>query len=127
MIYGIGIDIVDVKRIEGAIGKWGQKFIERVYTVREAEYCLSKAYPFQSFAVRFAAKEAFIKAFKTDRPVAFRDIETVIEGNTGRPTIRLSGKVKDVFDELLKDGAVHLSLSHDNSMGAAFVVIEVHR
>jgi len=62
MIYGVGIDIVAVKRLRDAHEKWGMRFFERIYTRKEIDYCFSKKDPFPSLAVRFAAKEAVIKA-----------------------------------------------------------------
>ena len=62
MVYGIGIDIVRTKCTKKGIEKWGKRFLERVYTENEISYCYKKPSPYLSLAVRFAAKEAFIKA-----------------------------------------------------------------
>ncbi len=123
MIHGVGIDIVDVRRIERAILRWGERFVRRVYTPEEINYCRRKANPYDSYTVRFAAKEAFIKALRPDGPLPFADIG-VVNGKAGRPEIRLSGKALRVFEESLRDGSIHVSLSHDSGCGVACVVIE---
>ena len=62
MIYGIGVDIIQIKRIEKAISRWGDRFINRVFTQNEVITCNNRPSPFSAFALRFAAKEAFSKA-----------------------------------------------------------------
>lgn len=123
MVYGIGIDIVDVKRIEEAIDRWGDKFSEKVFTPAELEYSHKKAYPYNSLAVRFAAKEAFIKAVKAGEYLPFTDIE-VVNRDGGLPEVRLYGRAKTVFAEKVNNGIIHLSLSHDRGSGVASIVIE---
>lgn len=112
-ILGIGVDIVEVKRIEGAIRKFGREFLERVYTEGEIKYCNSKKYPYPSFAVRFAAKEAFFKAI--GRKMGWKDIE-VVHRERGRPFLK--------FKNLSEDHSLHLSLSHTRTYAVAMVVIE---
>lgn len=124
MIYGIGIDIIDINRLRRAAEKWGGRFLDRVFTEGERSYCFSKASPYQSFSVRFAAKEAFIKAVRAAVPVAFNEVEVVSE-DSGQPEIRLSGKTGAAFEMLVGDGRIHLSLSHDRDFGVACVVIEL--
>jgi holo-[acyl-carrier protein] synthase len=123
MLYGIGIDIVDVGRIEQAVRRWGERFCRRVYTDVEIEYCFARAYPYYSLAVRFAAKEAFIKAMGSGVPFPLTDIE-VVNDEKGRPALRLYGKAEEVFINSLSDGRIHISLSHDRGCGIASVVIE---
>jgi holo-[acyl-carrier protein] synthase len=122
MIYGIGIDIVKIERMKKVVEKWGDRFLEKVFTDGEISYCYEKKEPFLSLAVRFAAKEALIKAVGSIDNVSLRDIE-VINVETGRPLLKVRGKLGDFFqDQLIKN--VHLSLSHEHEYGVACVVLE---
>ena len=122
MIYGIGIDIVKIKRMRDVVEKWGQRFLERVFTESEISYCYEKREPYLSLAVRFAAKEALIKAIGSAVPVSLTDIE-VINVETGRPFLKVNGKLEGFFKEKLIRRA-HLSLSHEHEYGVACVVLE---
>jgi holo-[acyl-carrier-protein] synthase len=122
MIYGIGIDIVKIERMKKVVEKWGNRFLERVFTEGEISYCYEKKDPFLSLAVRFAAKEALIKAVGSIDSVSLRDIE-VVNVETGKPLLKVRGKLGDFFQEqLIKN--VHLSLSHEYEYGIACVVLE---
>jgi holo-[acyl-carrier protein] synthase len=122
MIYGIGIDIVKIERMKKVVEKWGNRFLEKVFTDGEISYCYEKKEPFLSLAVRFAAKEALIKAVGSIDNVSLRDIE-VVNVETGRPLLKIRGKLGDFFqDQLIKN--VHLSLSHEHEYGVACVVLE---
>jgi holo-[acyl-carrier-protein] synthase len=122
MIYGIGIDIVKIERMKKVVEKWGNRFLERVFTEGEISYCYEKKEPFLSLAVRFAAKEALIKAVGSIDSVCLRDIE-VVNVETGKPLLLGRGKLGDFFQEqLIKN--VHLSLSHEYEYGIACVVLE---
>ncbi len=126
MIDGIGIDIVKISRIKAAYEKWGERFIMRVFTEREISYCSRKRRPFQHYASRFCAKEAFLKALGVGKKsgIGWRDIE-VINEKSGRPILKLYGLAKDM---LVEKGikSVHLSISHDEKadIGIAFVILE---
>ncbi len=122
MIRGIGIDIIRVARIRSAVGRWGERFLERVYTADEISYAYAKADPFLSLAVRFAAKEAFIKAFPMGQTIPLTDIEIVHRAD-GSPLLTLKGKTKESMENL-PDGNIYLSLSHEKEYGIACVVIE---
>jgi holo-[acyl-carrier protein] synthase len=122
MIYGIGIDIVKIQRMKDASEKWGRKFIEKILTENEIEYCFDKKEPYPSLAVRFAAKEALIKAIGSEIAVNMKDIE-IINTENGRPLIKVSGKLKVFFEEK-KIKRCHLSLSHEKEYGTACVVLE---
>lgn len=122
MILGLGIDIVEVSRLE----KWlnDKKLLERFFNKEELEYVLSKrdgAAP--SLAVRFAAKEAFGKALGTGLAgIELKDI-AVVNDKTGRPFLKLSGTAFKALKE--KGGAsIHLSLTHEKTTAAAVVIIE---
>jgi holo-[acyl-carrier protein] synthase len=122
MIYGIGIDIVKIERMKAVVEKWGKRFLEKVFTDSEITYCYKRKIPYLSLAVRFAAKEALIKAIGSEIPVTFTDIE-VLNANTGKPFLKLGGKVGDFLNA---NGirTAHLSLSHEHDYGIACVVLE---
>ncbi len=122
MIYGIGIDIVRNERIRAAVERWGRRFLDRVFTDAELAHCLKRKTPYASLAVRFAAKEALIKAVGSKKGSSFRDIE-VLNSASGKPYINLSGNLKDFFsDENLREA--HVSLSHEQEYSVAAVVVE---
>jgi len=123
MIIGMGIDLVDVSRIESIIFRWHERFLKRVFTDTEIKYCNNKKNPAQRFATRFAAKEAFIKALypKQQEGVRFQDIE--IDQEAGRPIINLYGKVKDAAKQSGVN-KIHVMLSHDGDYGIANVILE---
>jgi holo-[acyl-carrier protein] synthase len=124
MIYGIGIDLVNIKRMERVIRRWGDRFISRVFTAGEMEICYSRSFPPSAFALRFAAKEAFSKAIGTGmrKGVKWRDIE-VFHFPGGKPGLRLHGRSSDICREN-KITHFHLSLSDENEYGTAMVVLE---
>lgn len=122
MIYGIGIDIVKIERMREVIEKWGDKFLERVFTENEIAYCYKKQIPYLSLSVRFAAKEALIKAIGSEVPVSFTDIE-VVNAGTGKPVLIIKNKLQDFFTSKQIKTA-HLSLSHEQDYGVACVILE---
>ena len=124
MIYGIGIDLVRISRIDRLLSRWGNRFADRVFTAAEIVQCRARPRPAAAFALRFAAKEAFSKALGTGmrQGVAWRDIETVsLPG--GRPSLRIHGRAGRLCS---RQGvsAVHLSLSDEGAYGSAVVVLE---
>jgi phosphopantetheine--protein transferase-like protein len=122
MIYGIGIDIVKIERMKKVAEKWGEKFLERVFSEGEIAYCSKKKNPYLSLAVRFAAKEAFIKAISSEVAVTLTEIE-VMNDDGGKPSIKLSGRLQDFF-ETNHIKTAHLSLSHEHEYGVACVILE---
>ena len=124
MIVGTGIDICEVPRIAQSIARFGDRFLQRVFTESEIRYCESKANRVERFAARFAAKEAAMKALGTgwNHGVRWRDIE-VCRQPGGRPTIMFHGKAGEFFSRL---GAAHvaLSLSHTSEQAIAQVILE---
>jgi holo-[acyl-carrier protein] synthase len=122
MIYGVGIDLVKIERMKDVVEKWGKRFLERVFTEVEISYCYEKKEPYLSLAVRFAAKEALVKAIGSAIPVSLTDIE-VINVDTGKPFLKVNGKLEDFFKEKLIKKS-HLSLSHEHEYGVACVVLE---
>lgn len=116
MIKGIGVDIVEISRIKDAVRKYGNKFLDRIFTKKELTYCLAhKAIRFPELAVRFAAKEAYSKANGTGivANLSWKQIE-IINDFKGKPHIYLNGK---------KKSNIHISLSHEKNTAIAFVVI----
>ncbi len=126
MIIGIGCDIIDVERIQRAIEK-NSSFCEKLFTPSEIAYCSQKANFFQSFAVRFAAKEAVMKALGTgwNEKVSWLDIE-IVNSETGSPAIKLSGGAKKLAKELEVNN-ICLSLAHEKGYALAFVILESNR
>jgi holo-[acyl-carrier protein] synthase len=124
MIVSIGVDIIEVYRIRETIERT-PRFVERVFTVSEREYCESKgAAAAQSYAARFAAKEAFLKALRTgwSGKITWHDIE-VLSGENRVPTLCIKGEALRLINELGAD-RIHLSLSHTTEHAVAQVVLE---
>ena len=124
MILGIGIDVVSVERVRGLWERRGTVFLRRVFTPAESAACTAKADPAASLAVRFAAKEAGMKALGTGwgQGVGWRDLE--VTSAPGRPPgLVLGGRAGEVAAGLGVE-AVHLSLSHDAGAAAAVVILE---
>src|SRR5271169_4795318 len=124
MIVGTGIDIAEVPRIAASIARFGERFLNRVFTEEEIRYCDSKANRAERYAARFAAKEAAMKALGTgwNHGVRWRDVE-VSRQPGGRPTIAFHGKAAEFAAKL---GTVHiaLSLSHTEEYAIAQVILE---
>ena len=124
MIYGIGVDLVSIKRIERVILRWGDRFIQRVFTLDEIDFCARRSPSFSAFALRFAAKEAFSKAIGLGmrKGLKWRDIE-IFNYPSGKPGLTLHGKSSEICQ---KTGVtrIHLSLSDEGDYGVAMVVIE---
>jgi len=120
-VFAIGVDMVEVERIQQLIRQYGDRFLNRVYTPTEREYCLKKAIPAINFAARFAAKEALFKAtgFGLGEGMRWWDVE-VINDSKGQPCVRLHGKTF----QILKGKKIHLSLSHTQKLAVAMVVVE---
>jgi holo-[acyl-carrier protein] synthase len=124
MIVGTGIDIAEVPRIRQAIERFGDRFIQRVYTESEILYCDSKANRVERYAARFAAKEAAMKALGTgwNHGVRWRDCE-VTRMPGGRPTLTFHGKAAEFAAKLGAKNAA-LSLSHTAEQAIAQVILE---
>ncbi|HWX91322.1 MAG TPA: holo-[acyl-carrier-protein] synthase [Terriglobales bacterium] len=124
MIVGTGIDIAEVPRIREVIERHGQRFLQRVFTEGEIQYCESKANRVERYAARFAAKEAGMKALGTgwNHGVRWRDIE-VARKPGGRPTLLLHGKAAE-FAAKLGTTNIALSLTHTAEQAMAQVILE---
>ena len=128
MIIGLGSDIIDIRRIERSIARFGRRFVDRVFTEGEQERSDGRVNRAASYARRFAAKEACAKALGTgiDRSVFWRDMGVVNLGS-GQPTMQLSGGALRRLRELTPDGMtaqIHLSLTDDHPLAQAMVLIE---
>ena len=124
MILGIGVDLVEVARIEQAIERHGDAFLHRIFTADEFAWCSKMKSPSPHFAARFAAKEAVSKAFGTGigAQLGWLDIE-VLRDDTGKPSVVLHGSGA-IFAESRGVQAIHLSLSHTATFAVAQVVVE---
>jgi len=121
-IYGIGIDVVEVGRIASSIAEFGDRFVDRLFTVSERHYCSNKVKPELHYAARFAAKEAVAKSLGTGigKDVGWLDME-VVRGDNGEPTMRLTGKVLD-FCRQHGIIEIKISLTHAREYAAANAV-----
>lgn len=123
MIIGIGVDIVKNERIAGLIKNYGQDFIEKIYTGVEIEYCQSKKAAVSSFAARFAAKEAVLKALGTGmRNNSWQEIE-IKNNKLGQPEVQLFNKTAKKAKEL-KVSSIFISMSHEKDYSIAQIVME---
>lgn len=124
MIVAIGIDMIEIARIVEIFARRGERFLNRVFTEAEKEYCERRASKMASYAARFAAKEAAMKALGTGwaEGVAWRDVE-VISATNGSPSIQLHGRALERMRELNVTRA-HVSLTHTNDLAMAEVILE---
>ena len=124
MIVGTGIDIAEVPRIGQAIERFGERFLQRIFTVGEIRYCDSKANRVERYAARFAAKEAAMKALGTgwNHGVRWRDCE-VVRAPGGRPTMTFHGKAGE-FAAKMGVRNIALSLTHTTEQAIAQLILE---
>ena len=124
MITGIGIDVVQNERIRDSIQRFGERFLHRIYTEGEIEYCKKCAQPEIHYAARFAAKEAAFKALGTGwaAGVKWKDIE-VVRLSSGKPELHLYG---EALTHANSAGAknFYVSLTHDQLVSCAVVILE---
>lgn len=129
MIIGIGSDIVDIARIEAVLKKFPQKFLKRVFTQIEQETAQASSNTSASYAKRFAAKEAFVKALGTGfrQGISWQDIE-VINLKNGKPSINLKGSAQHLLGDLTPQdmiAQIHLSIADSRKLAHAMVVISL--
>ena len=124
MIAGIGVDIVDIARIQAMLDRYGDRFLGRVYTESETAYAMSGANKAERLAGRFAVKEAVMKALGTGKSqgILWKDVETV-RGRLGKPEVRLHGEAVKWL-KIRGWSTVHASVTHDGGNAMAFVIIE---
>jgi holo-[acyl-carrier protein] synthase len=125
MVLGLGTDLIETGRVQESIDRFGERFLERIFTTGEIAYCLrKKKNAAESFAARFAAKEAGAKALGTgiSRGVSWKEFE-VRRSVSGQPSLHLSGRAAELA-EALGVRRVQLSLTHSRELAIAVVVIE---
>lgn len=124
MIFGTGLDIIEVERIKNSINKYSPRFEQKVFTTDEINYCQSQGDPAKHFAARFAVKEAVSKCLGTGitGTLGFKDME-VINEKSGKPSLVMSGKGKELFQKL-KLKTIHISISHDRTHAIAHAIAE---
>ena len=122
MIFGIGTDIVEVSRIATAIEKYGERFLNRIFTKTEQEYCETyKDGKYLHYAARFAAKESFSKAIGTGITQGFRFNEIGIKNlESGEPIVELTGELAEKWGNY----KLFISLSHTKEYAVAMLVME---
>ncbi len=122
MVLGIGIDIIEINRIKKSIDKFGDTFLNKIYTQTELEYCSPKANKFQHFAARFAAKEAIAKAlsYSGENGFSWKDIEIYNESN-GMPKAKLFNKLSEILGV---DKQIHITMSHSENYVTCFALLE---
>jgi holo-[acyl-carrier protein] synthase len=127
MIVGTGLDAVEIGRIQQSMDRFGKRFLDRVYTAAEQRYCLRKRKSAESFAARFAAKEAGAKALGTgiSHGVNWLEIEIAREPG-GRPTLQFHGRAAE-FAARLGASRAALSITHTAALAMASVVLEDER
>ena len=124
MVIGTGIDIVNIERIERLMTRWGDLFRGRVFTDGEIARCQRQARPSECFAIRFAAKEAFLKAIGLGyrEGIRWTDIE-VVNDSLGKPSLLFHRRARDLF-QILRIRQAFLTLSHDRPYAVAHVLLE---
>ena len=123
-VVGIGVDLVENKRIQHSLDRFGERFLHRVFTAGEIEYCNSMKFPARHFAARFAAKEATSKAFGTGigKAMGWKDID-VRRKASGEPYVVLERGAKELAEERHAT-AIWISLSHTEHHATAVIVLE---
>ena len=123
-VAGVGTDLARIGRFERLLAAGKEGVVERLFTLAERDYCLTKKAPAPHLAARFAAKEAFLKALGLGlrEGLSWQDVE-VVRDPLGKPSLHLAGRAAELFRErgLV---AVHLSYSHDGDYAVATVILE---
>ena len=123
LLLGIGIDVVEVSRIEESMAEFGDRFLNRIFTPTEQDYCQRQRRSAIHYAARFAAKEAVSKAFGTGigKDVSWLDLE-VVRKASGEPEVLLSGRAKEFASER-RVTDIKISLTHAQHYAAANAVV----
>lgn len=121
MVLGIGVDIIEIERIKESVERFGEHFLNKIFTKNELSYCIEKANKYQHLAARFAAKEAVYKAIASSwQPnISWHDIE-IFNEPTGLPLVKPKGKLKDF---LADDKSLKISMSHSRDYVACVAII----
>lgn len=128
-IIGLGNDMVDIRRIEKSMNKYNGRFTRRIFTPSEIKYCSSKGKPASSFAKRFAAKEAFVKALGTGiaKGVSWQDIN-IVNDDLGKPSLEIRGTALKIIKKLIPvdmEYQLDVSLTDEYPYAQAVVIISV--
>ncbi len=121
-VIGLGVDILEVKRIKQIFNKRKKAFLKRIYTQEEIKYCANKKRSIESFAVRFSAKEAFIKAIESEYNITYKEIE-VVKKESKKPAIILSGQALKAAKEK-NVTEILVSLSHQKNYVIANIILK---
>lgn len=121
MIYGIGVDICENDRIKRMYNKYESKFLQRIYTQEEIEYCLTKTNPAPCLAARFAFKEAFFKALNPVMNISFQDIG--LSGAEGKKNVYTSERLVSFLNQMAVKH-IQFSISHERHYSIAMVILE---
>ena len=127
MIFGAGVDIVEVFRMRDAIDKWGDNFLKKVFTDKEIQYSSSKRFSCQHFAARFAAKEAIVKAFGEPKkfPIKWTEIE-ILKDKEGKPVMKFHKDALRLKNKMRISDVV-LSMSHSKNYAVANIILTKKR
>lgn len=120
MTKGLGIDIIEVARIEKAILRYEKKFLDRIFTLKEQAYCQKHKISARHFSGRFAAKEAIVKALGTgiNKDIGWTDIE-ILNDEKGKPIVNLSANIAKLFN----NPTIQISISHCKEYATAVALI----
>ncbi|MCH7973447.1 MAG: holo-ACP synthase [Bacteroidetes bacterium] len=121
MVIGIGIDIIEIDRIKESVEKYGDSFLNKIYTKTELDYCLNKSNKYQHLAARFAAKEAVYKALTTgtQEKAGWQNIE-ILNKTNGMPIVKLKGYLENY---LTNGNSLKISISHSNKYVTCFAIV----
>ena len=124
MIAGMGVDIIEIERIENEIQQHGESFTTRVFTPEEIKYCETKMHRAQHYAARFAVKEAVFKALGTgwQKGVSWKDA-VITNDDLGKPEVQLYGRAKELADKMGMNELL-VSISHSLHYAVAVVIIQ---
>jgi holo-[acyl-carrier protein] synthase len=121
MIVGLGLDLCEVSRMADLLGRWGERFVDKIFTPAERAYCRERAHPAQHFAARFAAREATLKALGVPKGLRWHEMEVV--SRAGKPELVLSGEAAAVATARGVT-RTHLTITHAADVAAAVVILE---
>jgi holo-[acyl-carrier protein] synthase len=125
MIYGIGVDLVKVSRIAASLNRHGERFLSRIFTIKEIAHCQGKVRAASMLAMRFAAKEAFSKALGVglrQGGIRWREVE-VVPNSRGKPELAVTGRAAELCAEAGVTN-MHLTLTDEDQLALAVVVLE---
>ena len=123
MIIGVGIDIVDIRRIDSILRKFNEQFLNRIYTETEIRFCYSRSDAVSSLAKMFSLKEAMIKALSDAKGIGWHDMQISHDEN-GKPIMHLSGKALENLKKKTSNFNIQVSVSDEKKYAIAYVIIE---